>query len=634
MKALQSVVYAFSGINIFAKATASSMNKTAGSAKQASKSLAGIHNEINNVSDKDNSGGSGAVDPNMDLSKMENTPNAIIEAIKNGDWHLVGETIGQKLNEAMEKIPWNKIQSTAKKIGKGTAELLNGFIEKADWKQVGNTFAQGLNTVLYVDYEFAKTFNWGQFGTAIANSINGFFRNIDWATVGKTLSEQIKGMFDAVSGFFKTFDWSNIIDGLITFLLNIDWSGIARSMFKALGSACASFVKLGVVIGNYIKQAFNGIEQYFQSKIEECGGNVVLGILKGIGDAILGIGQWIYENIFLPFINGFKEAFGIHSPSTVMAEIGKYIVEGLFNGLSNVWERVSSIFTGLVSKIGEKFTEIKTNIGQWAETTKTTIKGWAENAKIKISECWQNVSTTVKEKVDNVKNNISIGLSNAKTTITTWANNVKTNWKQHWDGMASNVKTGLGTAKTTIDTWKSGITATLSGLGKNAMTWGKDLATNMASGIRNNISKVTTAAQAVANNIKSYLHFSEPDVGPLSNFHTYMPDMINLMVQGIHGNMGKLTKELENLAGTMSYKINTPNISSMSLDTTSSNLIKPRNVMADTLSDLLSDNENNVNITIPLTVQVGNKKLGDILLEDLRDMKRQTGKDIEALVGG
>ena len=634
LKAIQQVVYAFSGINIFAKATASSMNKTAGSAKKVSNSLSSVHSDISNVSDKD-SGGGGSVNPNMDLSKMENTPNAIVEAIKNGDWYSVGATIGNKLNEAIEKIPWDKIQKTAKKIGKGTAEFLNGAIANTDWKQLGNTFAQGLNTVIYVGYNFTTTFNWKQFGTAIGNTINGFFENIDWATIGKKVGEDIKGLFNTITGFFQTFDWSTIIDGLIDFLANIDWSGVAKSMFEALGSACASFVNLGMIIGDYINKAFDGIEQYFQSKIEECGGNVVLGILKGIGDAVLGIGQWIYDNIFKPFIDGFKEAFQIHSPSKIMEEIGKFIIEGLFNGLSNVWDKVSSIFINLVSNVGDKFTEIKTNIENWAENTKEIIKGWAENAKTKASECWTNVSNTVKEKIDITKSNISTGLSNAKATITTWTGNIKTTWGEHWNTMASNVKSGLDTAKNNIDSWKNDIGSKFSALGNNATTWGKDLVSNMASGIKNNMSKVTNAVNSVANKIKSFLHFTEPDVGPLSNFHTYMPDMIDLMVQGIHSNAKKVTKELEDLTGTMSYTINTPNITPLELNSNiNTNTMRPRNVMADTLSDLLSDNENNLSITIPLSIYVGKKKLGEILLEDLRDMKRQTGKDIEALVGG
>ena len=81
---------------------------------------------------------------------------------------------------------------------------------------------------------------------------------------------------------------------------------------------------------------------YFQGKIEECGGDVVAGILKGIIDGMLGIGNWIVTNIFKPFIDGFKAAFGIHSPSTVMAEMGQYLWEGFCNGIKEFFSDPTS----------------------------------------------------------------------------------------------------------------------------------------------------------------------------------------------------------------------------------------------------------------------------------------------------
>lgn len=61
----------------------------------------------------------------------------------------------------------------------------------------------------------------------------------------------------------------------------------------------------------------------------------------------------------------------------------------------------------------------------------------------------------------------------------------------------------------------------------------------------------------------------------------------------------------------------------------------PQNIMRDTFEDVLSNyGGNSNNRPIYLTVNVGNKKLGQILLDDLRDTTRRTGKDIEALVGG
>ena len=64
-------------------------------------------------------------------------------------------------------------------------------------------------------------------------------------------------------------------------------------------------------------------------------------------------------------------------------------------------------------------------------------------------------------------------------------------------------------------------------------------------------------------------------------------------------------------------------------------IVTPQNIMRDTFEDVLSNyGGNNNDRPIYLTVKVGNKVLGQILLSDLRDMKRRTGKDIEALVGG
>ncbi len=603
MKAVQSLVYAFSGVNIFAKATASSMKNASGSAKQTSKSLSSIHSEINNVSDN-KSGGSGSGTPDIDLSEVDKTPNKIIDAIKNGNWNEIGKMLGEKLNNAMSKIPWDKIQNTSRDIASGIAKTLNGFIGTTNWNQVGNTFAQGLNTAIYFAYTFVTTFDWKQFGQSIVDGINGFLDNFDWQTCGKTIGDFAKGLLDVIVVFIEQYDFQKFPNKIAECLGNIDWSGVAKRIFEILGAAIIKVSVIGAIInvGTVISNICNSAVEYFRGKIEECGGNVILGILKGIGDAIAGIGQWIYDNVFKPFIDGFKNAFGIHSPSIVMEEQGRFIIEGLKNGLLGIWDKVKQPFIDLKNNITNRFTEIKNSVSNWASNTKETVKNWGNNVKTKVSECWINASNTVREKVTTLRNNISTGLNNAKTTVVNWGSNVKN---------------------------------TFTNLGRNASTWGKDLATNMATGIKNNIHKVTNAVTSVANKIKSFLHFTEPDEGPLSNFHTYMPDMIDLMVSGIKSNTNKIKNEMENLAGTMSYTINTEAVTGIP---STSPTIKPINVeannMLDALSNVMTYKENENDKPIYLTVNVGNAKLGQILLDNLRDLKRQSGKDIEALVGG
>lgn len=84
---------------------------------------------------------------------------------------------------------------------------------------------------------------------------------------------------------------------------------------------------------------------------------------------------------------------------------------------------------------------------------------------------------------------------------------------------------------------------------KDAVNWGKDLVSNFISGLKSKWGDLKSSASNLGSIIKSHLGFSEPEEGPLSNFHTYAPDMIDLFVQGIKDNAGKLTRAVDSMAG-------------------------------------------------------------------------------------
>ena len=69
--------------------------------------------------------------------------------------------------------------------------------------------------------------------------------------------------------------------------------------------------------------------------------------------------EWIIDNIFTPFIDGFKAAFGIHSPSTVMADMGGYLMEGLINGIKDGWNNIKESVGTVAQSVIDKFKDME-----------------------------------------------------------------------------------------------------------------------------------------------------------------------------------------------------------------------------------------------------------------------------------
>lgn len=80
---------------------------------------------------------------------------------------------------------------------------------------------------------------------------------------------------------------------------------------------------------------------------------------------------------------------------------------------------------------------------------------------------------------------------------------------------------------------------------EQAKNWGKDLIDNFVQGIKERIQRVIDTIKGIAQSIKDFLGFSEPDEGPLANFHTYAPDMMELFAKGIDDNKYLIPKAFD-----------------------------------------------------------------------------------------
>lgn len=107
---------------------------------------------------------------------------------------------------------------------------------------------------------------------------------------------------------------------------------------------------------------------------------------------------------------------------------------------------------------------------------------------------------------------------------------------------------------------------------QDAKNWGRDIIDNFINGIKEKWEHLKQTVKNVAQSVKNFLGFSEPEEGPLSDFHTYAPDMMDLYAKGIDDNKRKVEDSVaglaQSMAGTFSADIgyNLPDISGYASD--------------------------------------------------------------------
>ena len=232
---------------------------------------------------------------------------------------------------------------------------------------------------------------------------------------------------------------SFIMDTLVSAFENLSNTVkiVIESLQQSLGGI-PDFIT-GVLTGNFEK-AWQG----FSNILKGLGRLIVDGLLGGIVRAMVGIGRWVKDNIVDPFINGFKKFFGIHSPSKVMEEMGGYLMEGLFNGISN-----------LVAKVIDVFKNIKEGIsGWWEKTKKDTQEKW-DNIKNNVGETWGKISGKATEVWNGITKKITDKWSEAKSDTETKWNNMKSTLDTTWGNLKTNADTNFDSIdKKLTDTWQ------------------------------------------------------------------------------------------------------------------------------------------------------------------------------------
>lgn len=350
---------------------------------------------------------------NMTKAAWENLLVGIAD--ENADFDTLIDNLVDSATAAGENlIP--RVEQVIGGIGRAIEKLLPIALEKAP-KAIVSYAPQVLNalqklvSVIYTSLgDTLVNTDWNALGSKIADGLN----RIDWVTLfGSTaqiLGNALVATLNLLSGFIENVDWFKlgveIFYSVVAVVENIDWQEVVATAFRLLGAAIggagALIGGLSVAIKSVFDQAKAEVKAYFDTKIKEAGGNVVKGIFNGIIEGLANVGSWIYNNIFLPFINGFKAAFGINSPSTVMMTMGKYIVEGLLNGVKNAPSRVLAIFSEIKSRIVSWGSGILTTAKQIGGNLMTGLIGGINNKVGLVYKKISDVGNSVVSKVKNV----------------------------------------------------------------------------------------------------------------------------------------------------------------------------------------------------------------------------------------
>lgn len=456
------------------------------------------------------------------------------------------KTVDQAM-DGLRETAVNKLQPAFDMISQVGIDAISGISDSLDGINIDG-FAAAMLPAFQSLADAASNF---------AQQAIAWAQTMDWESIGKSIADLITNIVNGISSFDWGSFFSIIGDGIGLFVDGLSWIignvGAIGGLADIIGAVAVAFGVLNAALTVY-----NAV-MAVQSAIMMANPTtwIILGIVAAIAALILIIKNWgtitetiaavwekvknavinTWNNIYSMFVGIFTAILNnpvvqlIVNYVTTEFNIMKNLITGIWNGIKDIaagaWEWIKNVVVGPVlllcdlvtgnfTKLKEDASKIFSNLGNALSTIWNGISGIASSIWTAIKE---HIGNTVGRMVDGVKFAI-----------------------QKIPGIFSDI---FGRVRNFVTS-----------LPGEALRWGRDIIDGIADGIRGAIGKVTSAVKGVADKIRSFLHFSEPDVGPLSDFHTYMPDMMSGLANGIKAGIPMLQKAAGLAAGVISGGLN------------------------------------------------------------------------------
>ena len=303
-------------------------------------------------------------------------------------------------------------------IKKFFTETVPGF-----FKDLPGKIKEGWNKAI----QPIKDFDWKQFGYDVGQKVGGAVKKICEA-FKKFFTQTLPDVWKKVKESFKTF---------FTKTLPTFFTETIPEFFKTVKEGFVTFFT------ETLPEALSDIGEWFV----DVGQSIWDGIVEGWNTAIKAVKDFVSG-----FVQGFKDALGIHSPSTVFRdEVGKFIGDGILEGILGVFKKIGQwVMDNIVTPIQNV---VKNNpIKQGIELIKSgwdTVKKWIgeiptlDQAIQLIKNGWETVKTWIGN-IPVLSQAISL-IKSGWSTIKNWIGNIPT-----LDQAIQLIKSGWNTVKTWI----------------------------------------------------------------------------------------------------------------------------------------------------------------------------------------
>lgn len=366
--------------------------------------------------------------------------------------------------------------------------------------------------------------------TTLTGSLASVKAALSNVLAGLALGQDLGPSLNALATTLTTFLTANLLPAIYNILSALP--GALVTFITALGP------QLSAGMQGLISQLSTGltttIPQMMQSFVT--GFTTWMPQIVAVGTQIIQqMGQGLVQGIpnflsqALPLLVEFTTSLRANFSSIVDAGIDLLLnfVQGIANGLPTLIEYVPTIISNIAGLINDNAPKI---LQAGIQIIVTLVKGLI-NA---IPTITANIPQIIGAIVDTI-------------TAFNWINLGATIIKTLGSGLLSMANGLKGFMESTL----SGALDYIKSLPKQALQWGKDMISGFINGIVGSVGGIVNAVKDVGSAIASYLHFSRPDIGPLRNYETWMPDMLTGMAESIRANVYKVTDALDLVGSSM-----------------------------------------------------------------------------------